>query len=267
MSYEDLLLEKKDSIATITLNVPRKLNAFSPAMRASLVLAVDEIADDNDVRVVIVTGAGRGFCSGEDVSRLQMDIDADASAPISRRERLAVVGEDIACVFPQLNKPVIAAINGPCVGAGFSVALSADIRIASDKAKFGVAQISRALVPDLGMTHFLPAMVGTSLAFELMITGELIDAAEAERLGIVRRVVSHDELMPTVRSLATKIACQAPLAVELTKKILLRKLLEDAGRQLDLETYALDICRQTEDHRNAVLTFLEKQPPPQFKGR
>jgi len=266
MPYQDLLLEKEDAIATITLNVPAKLNAFSPGMRASLVMAVDEIASDDDVRVVIITGAGRGFCSGEDVSRLQMDISADTST-IPRRERLAAVGEDIACVFPQLSKPVIAAINGPCVGAGFSLALSADIRIASNKARFGVAQISRALVPDLGMTHFLPALVGTSLALELMITGEFLNAEEAKQLGIVRRIVTHEELMPTVRTLAARIARQAPLAVELTKKILVRKLLEDAERQLDLETYAQDICRQTEDHRNAVLTFLEKQPPPQFKGR
>ena len=267
MPYEDLLLEKEDSIATITLNVPRKLNAFSPAMRVSLVQAVDEIADDDDVRVVIITGAGRGFCSGEDVSILRTDIDAGTTAPMTRQERLAEVGGDIAFVFPQLNKPVIAAINGPCAGAGFSLALSADIRIASDKARFGIAQVSRALVPDLGMTYFLPALVGTSLALELMITGEFLDAAEAERLGIVRRVVAHDELIPEARALAGKIARQAPLAVELTKKIIVRKLLEEAERQLDLETYAQDICKQTEDHRNSVIAFLEKQPPPQFKGR
>ena len=117
------------------------------------------------------------------------------------------------------------------------------------------------------MTYFLPALVGTSLALELMITGEFLDAAEAERLGIIRRVVAHDELIPEVRALAGKIALQAPLAVELTKKIIVRKLLEDAERQLDLETYAQDICKQTEDHRNSVLAFLEKQPPPKFHGR
>ncbi|MFC1928674.1 enoyl-CoA hydratase/isomerase family protein [Chloroflexota bacterium] len=265
MTYEDLLLEKEGGIATITLNVPEKLNALTENMRISLPLAVDEIAKDDKVRVVIVTGAGRGFCSGADVRRQAARVAGEVTE-VSRHTLLDIVGK-LADIFPKLEKPVIAAVNGPCVGAGFSIAMSCDIRIASDIARFASAFIWRGLGPDTGMTHFLPTTVGTSKALELMFTGEMISAAEAERLGIVSRVVPPDELMKTARELAAKIAQQAPIAVELTKKIVWRGLLEKLTRQLDLETYAQRICLQTEDHRESVRAFLEKRPQPQFKGK
>ena len=274
MDYEDLLLEKEEGIATITLNVPEKLNALTGKMGRSLPLAVDEIAKDDKVRVVIVTGAGRGFCSGADVSGMArgsasggQGTSSGDTAEVSRYALLQVVGWPFADVFPKLNKPVIAAINGPCVGAGFSLALSCDIRIASETARFGAVQIARALVPDAGMTHFLPNVVGISRAMELMFTAEIINAAEAERLGIVSRVVPPDELMKVSRELAARIAQQAPIPVELTKKIVWQGLLDGLTRQLDLETYAQRICRQTEDHRESVRAFLEKQPQPRFKGK
>lgn len=265
MAYEDLLLEKEGGIATITLNVPEKLNAITRKMGMNLPLAVDEIAKDEEVRVVIVTGAGRGFCSGADVSMMQAS--PGERAEVSRYARLQVMGWPFVDVFPKLNKPVIAAINGACVGGGFSLALSCDIRIASEAARFGAAQIARALVPDYGMTYFLPLAIGVSRALELMFTAEIIDAAEAERLGIVSRVVPPDELMKVARELAAKIAQQAPVPVELTKKMVWRSLFDGLARQLDLETYAQPICFQTEDHKESVRAFLEKRPPPQFKGR
>jgi len=262
MDYEDLLLEKDGEIATITLNVPEKLNALTRKMSTNLPLAAEEIAKDDEVRVVIVTGAGRGFCSGADVSAM-----GGGAADVSRYRLLQVTGWPHADVFPQLNKPVIAAINGPCVGGGFSLALSCDIRIASDTARFGVLQIARALVPDYGLTHYLPQAVGISRALELMFTAEIIGAAEAERLGIVSRVVPPDELMKVTRELATKIAQQAPISIELTKKMVWRGLLDNLVRQLDLETYSTRICQGTEDHKESVRAFLEKRPQPPFKGR
>ncbi|MFC1861900.1 enoyl-CoA hydratase/isomerase family protein [Chloroflexota bacterium] len=265
MTYGDLLLEKERGIATITLNVPGKLNALTEKMRMNLPLAVDEIAKDDEVRVVIVTGAGRGFCSGADVTAMAKRSGDGTEIP--RHTRLQILGWPFVDVFPKLNKPVIAAINGPCVGGGFSLALSCDIRIASETARFGVLQIARALVPDFGITHHLPNIVGTSKALELMFTGELISAAEAEQLGIVSRVVPPDELMKAVRELAARIAQQAPIPVELTKKIIWRGLLEDLTRQLDLETYAQQICLGTEDHQESVRAFLEKRPQPLFKGK
>ncbi len=265
MKYEDLLLEKEGGIATITLNAPEKLNALTVNMKNSLPLATAEITRDDNVRVVIVTGAGRGFCSGADVTAMAKSAGGDTGIP--RHTRLQVLGWPFADVFPRLDKPVIAAINGACVGGGLSLALSCDIRIASETARFGVMQIMRALVPDYGITHFLPKVVGISKALELMFTGEIISANEAERLGIVSRVVPPDELMKTARELAVRIAQQAPIPIELTKKIVWRGLLGDLTRQLDLETYSQQICRQTEDHRESVRAFLEKRPQPQFKGK
>jgi len=265
MEYEDLLLEKDDSgIATLTLNVPNKLNALTVKMGMNLPAAVDEVARDDSVRVLIVTGAGRGFCSGADVSAMQAFTGA---AEQSRFNHLQVTGWPAVDAFPKLLKPTIAAINGPCVGAGLSLALSCDIRIASETARFGVAQVARALVPDFGLTCYLPLATGMSNALELMYTAELIDAAEALRIGLVSRVVPPDSLMKTARELASKIARQAPLSVELTKKMVWRGLFDRLARQLDLETDSIRICRQSEDHLDSVKAFLEKKPLPKFKGK
>ncbi len=264
MEYEDLLLEKGDGIATITLNVPEKLNALTSKMSMSLALVTDDIARDDEVRVVIVTGAGRGFCSGADVSAMQARI---APSEVSRFNRMQVMGYPHADVFPRLNKPVIAAINGHCVGGGLSLALSCDVRIASETARLGAAQVARALVPDYGLTYYLPLAIGTSRALELMYTAELIGAAEAERLGIVSRVVASDELMNVTRELATRIAHNPPYSLELTKNMVWRSLFDGLNRQLDLETWAQQICFQTEDHQESVKAFLEKKPLPEFKGR
>jgi enoyl-CoA hydratase/carnithine racemase len=265
MEYEDLLLEKDDcGIATLTLNVPSKLNALTVKMGMNLPLAVDEVARDDSVRVLIITGAGRGFCSGADVSAIQVLTDG---AEQSRFNRLQVTGWPVADIFPRLLKPTIAAVNGPCVGAGLSLALSCDIRIASETARFGVAQVARALVPDFGLTCYLPLAAGMSNALELMYTAELIDAAEALRIGLVGQVVPSDSLMKTARELASKIARQAPLSVELTKKMMWRGLFDRLAGQLDLETDSIRICRESEDHRESVKAFLEKRPLPRFKGK
>jgi enoyl-CoA hydratase/carnithine racemase len=265
MAYEDLLLEKDGQIAIITLNLPQKLNALSRKMTRSLVLAIDEIAKDDEIRVVILTGAGRGFCSGADVSAM---LDRESVAQASRFERFQVLGWPFYDAFPRLDKPVIAAINGPCVGGGFSLALSCDVRIASEAAVFGAAQVARGLVPDYGMTYYLPMVLGVSRALELMFSGAVpIDAAEALRLGIVSRVVPPGELMKAARELATRFAQQAPIPVALTKRIVWRSLFDGLSRQLDLETAAQQICFQTEDHKESVSAFLEKRPLPKFKGK
>ncbi len=264
MNYEDLLLEKKDGIATITLNAPDKLNALTMKMRKSLPLAVDEVAKDDEVRVVIVTGAGRAFSAGGDIEAMKARLSGTLKQ--SRYEHLQLVGY-WADVFPRLDKPVIAAINGAAVGGGFSLAMSCDIRIASQKARFGCLYILRAVVPGGGVTYFLPRVVGTSKALELMFAGELIDAVEAERLGIVSRVVPPDELMKVSQEMATRIAQQPPIALELTKRLVYRSMIEDIARHLDWETYAQQLCFQTEDHKESVRAFLEKRPQPQFKGK
>ncbi|MBM2825540.1 MAG: Enoyl-CoA hydratase/carnithine racemase [Dehalococcoidales bacterium] len=265
MTYGDLLLEKEGHVAIITLNAPEKLNAFTAKMRVSLPLAVDEIARDDEVRVVILTGAGRGFCTGADVSG--MSTRATSPAQISRYTLLQRTGWPFASLFPQLSKPVIAAINGPCAGAGFSLALSCDIRIAAEAARFSSIFVLRGLVPDTAMSFFLPRVVGLSKALELMFTGELITAAEAERLGIVSRVVTDGELMKAARELANRLAQQPPIPVALTKQMVWNSMIAEIHHQLDLETAGQQICWLTEDHKEAVRAFMERRPLPQFKGR
>ena len=267
MEYEDLLLEKEGDVAILTLNVPDKLNAISGKMGRNLPLAADEIAQDDEVRVVILTGAGRGFCSGADVSSMARPAAGGTAEVPSRYSRLQYTGYPFSDVFPKLEKPSIAAVNGACVGGGLSLALSCDIRIASETARFGVAQVARGLVPDFGLTHYLPLAVGVSKALELMYTAEMFDAPEAERIGVVSKVVPLDDLMNAARELAGKIAQQAPLSVELTKKMVWRGLFDGLARQLDLETWSTRICSQSEDHRASVEAFMNKQPPPKYKGR
>ncbi len=280
MAYKDLLFEKReDGVTILTLNVPEKLNALTAGMVGSLAQATEECANDDDVRVVIVTGAGRGFCAGADVSVMggggapassgDSAGDAAPAAPYvpSRSQRLRVTGYPHYDVFPRLEKPVIAAVNGPCVGGGLSLALSCDIRIASDTARFGVAQVARALVPDYGLSYYLPVAVGLSKAAELMFTAEIFGAAEAERIGLVSKVVSGDELMAAVDELATRIAAQPPLSLEITKRMVWISRFDDLIRQVDMETWGTAICSKSEDHKASVAAFLTKQPTPKYTGR
>lgn len=262
MEYEDLLLEKREHIAIITLNVPQKLNALTRNMSLSIGKVAEDIAQDDDVRVVVVTGAGRGFCSGVDVSTM-----AGPASARSRFTRTRVIGYPHCNAFPKLYKPVIAAINGPCVGGGLALALSCDFRIAADTAKFNVAQVSRGLAPDYGLTLYLPLAVGISNALELMCTAEIIGAAEAEKMGLVSKVVPADKLMPAAMELANKIAQQPPFSVEFSKKMVWRDLLAELESHLDMESYASNLCVETEDHKASVQAFLNKQPPPKYMGK
>jgi 2-(1,2-epoxy-1,2-dihydrophenyl)acetyl-CoA isomerase len=264
MEYPDLLVEKKDHIAVVTLNVPQKLNAITKAMTESITRLGADLAKDDDVRVVVVTGAGRGFCSGADVSLIASGGFSEFS---SRFELIQPIGYNHVPVLPGLNKPVIAAINGVCVGGGLSLALSCDIRIASDTARFAVAQVARGLVPDYGLTMFLPLAVGVSNAFKMIYTADMINAAEGKEMGLVSQVVPGDKLMETVMELATKIARNPPYALGLSKLIMWRELVDSLNRKLELETWAQKICFTTEDHKASVQAFLNKLPPPEFKGK
>jgi len=267
MEYEDLSLEKReDGVAILTLNVPDKLNALSRKMSASLVSATDELAKDDDVRVVILTGAGRGFCSGADVSMMAGGTGSAAAERPPRYQRLQATGAPIYDLFPHLEKPVIAAINGACAGAGLSLALSCDIRMASENARFGVAQVARALLPDYGLSYYLPVAVGMSKAMELMFTAELIGAAEAERIGLVSKVVPPDELMKAADELASKIAAQPPISIEFSKRMVWRSRFDALAWQVDMESWGMRICSGTEDFRASVEAFMKKEPPPRYMG-
>lgn len=268
MVYQGLLLEKDAGVATITLNVPEKLNAITREVSMSVGLVADELAKDDGIRAVIVTGAGRGFCSGADVSSMASGGgSASGGHQVSRYQLLQMTGWPHSDAFPHLDKPVIAAINGPCVGGGLSLALSCDIRIASENAFFSVAQVSRALVPDYGMTYYLPLIVGLSKAMELMFTAERFTAAEAREFGMVSQVVPPDKLITAANELAARIAAQPPVSVSLTKRMVWRSMFDGLARQHDLETWATRVAGQTEDHRESVRAFLNKEPIPRYKGR
>ncbi|UCG82203.1 MAG: enoyl-CoA hydratase [Dehalococcoidia bacterium] len=261
MAVEGLVFNKEDGIATITFDRPEKLNAVTEAMRTEVHRIATELRSDDEVKVLIITGAGEAFSTGADASELT----ADYSGPIEPYILKRPLGWWTLPVryFP---KPTIAAIPGVVAGVTFSLALACDFRFASDKARFSMVFIKRGLVPDGGATYYLPRMVGTSKALELMLMGDTIDANEAERLGLVNRVVPHEELMKVTREFAARIASGPSVAIELIKKGVYKGAVGELEAQLDFETLAQRICFQTEDFKEGITSFLEKRQP-KFKGR
>jgi enoyl-CoA hydratase/carnithine racemase len=263
MTYKCLLYEVRDRIATLTLNRPERLNALGDSLRDDLYDAVTKAAADPDVGVLVITGAGRGFCSGGDVKSMsERDQTGQATAT---SERLAPIRDRIILAMRDCPKPVIAAVNGAAAGAGMNLALACDMRIASTAAKFSQAFVKRGLAPDWGGTWFLPRVVGSAKACELIFTGDTIDAAEALRLGIVNAVVAPETLMAEARKLAQKIAAGPPVAIQLAKRAIHNQD-ADLRAALEFETFAQGICRETEDAKEGVKAFIEKRAPV-FRGR
>jgi 2-(1,2-epoxy-1,2-dihydrophenyl)acetyl-CoA isomerase len=263
MEYRDIVYSREGAVATITLNRPDKGNSFSPEMIHSIERAVTDASTDNGVRVLVLTGAGRAFCSGGDVAAM-----ADQSAA-SRAEgtRDAVTeGAPLYGLVHHFPKPTVAAVNGVCVGGGLEIALACDIRIASDKARFSEAFARRGLMPMGGGTYVLPRLVGLDRACMLIWTGDMIDAKEAERIGLVSKVVPQEDLSTAVSELTAKLARAAPLAVRAAKQAVYRGLGTDLDAALD---WAVERNRQlanTDDHREGSRAFVEKREPV-FKGR
>jgi enoyl-CoA hydratase/carnithine racemase len=264
MTYKCLLYEVKDGVATLTLNRPERLNALGDTLREDLQDAVTRAADDPEVRVLIVTGAGKGFCSGGDVKAMNERRESRAGRPLM--EKVAPGRDQTVLALRNAPKPVIAAVNGAAAGAGMNLALCCDIRLASTAAKFAQAFVRRGLHPDWGGTYFLPRVVGTAKACELIFTGEVIDAQEALRLGIVSAVYAPEELMPAALALARKIADGPPVAIRLAKRAIYHSLECDLRQALEFETYAQNICYETEDAAEGIRAFVEKRPPA-FRGQ
>jgi len=264
MIYECLFYEAKDGIATLTLNRPERLNALGGTLRQDLFDAVTRAGADPEVRVMVVTGAGKGFCSGGDVKAMGEAKAAQRERPLI--EKIAPGRDRTLLAMREAPQPIIAAVNGAAAGAGMNLALGCDIRIASTAAKFTQAFVKRGLHPDWGGTYFLPRVVGMAKACEMIFTGEVIDAAEALRLGIVSRVVAPEELMPTAYDVARRIAAGPPVAIRLAKRSLYANEDLDLRGALQIETMAQNICFETEDATEGIRAFGEKRAP-MFKGR
>jgi 2-(1,2-epoxy-1,2-dihydrophenyl)acetyl-CoA isomerase len=264
MTYKCLLFDVKDRIATLTLNRPERLNALGDTLREDLYDAIKKCAADPDVGVLVITGAGRGFCSGGDVKSMNERAHSGAAQPAN--ERWSPIRDRCILAMRDCPKPVIAAINGAAAGAGMNLALACDMRIASSAAKFSQAFVKRGIAPDWGGSWFLPRIVGTAKAFELIFTGDSIDAAEAFKLGILNAVVAPEELMNEAYKLARKIADGPPVAIALSKRAIYHNENVDLRAGLEFETFAQGLCRETEDSKEGVRAFMEKRAPV-FRGR
>jgi len=258
----ELLYEVRDRIATLTLNRPDKLNAFTRAMIERWAWALGEAQRDPEVNVVIVTGAGRAFCAGGDVGRM----GEGTPTPLEHKNHLWEGVHQIPKTLDVMDKPVIAMVNGLAVGAGMGMALQCDLRIASEEAKFATGYVKVGLVPGDGDAFFLPRLVGIAKALELLWTGDFVEAREAERLGIVNKVVPAGDLRQFTWELARRIADGPQIAIRLTKRLAYQSLRLDLRTHLDLASSHMAVVRDTEDHREGVRAFKEKRPA-KFTGR
>jgi enoyl-CoA hydratase/carnithine racemase len=268
MDFEQVIYEKGDGLATITLNRPERMNAFTLQMIREWAEALEDARADPEVRAVIVTGAGPGFCAGVDLRAQPAPSPAGERppSPAERRNWLRDTIHAVARAVALLDKPYIAAVNGPAVGAGMDMASMCDIRIASEAARFSMAYVKMGIIPGDGGCYFLPRIVGVAKALELIWTGDFIDAQEALRLGYVSRVVPPDELMPAVRDFTRRLAEGPAVAIQLAKRLVYRGLEVGLPEALEEATQAMAIVQSTEDAREGPLAYIQKRPP-KFKGR
>lgn len=262
MKYTMLLVEKKEKIGTITFNRPEKLNALNEQSLNEFIEALSDMDRDNEIRVVIITGAGRAFSAG-------LDLDEARKGPSESALQVVPIQGSVAWIphiMRNMKKPIIAALNGLAIGAGFTIALACDIRIASEEAQMSAAFVRVGLIPEFGSTYNLPRLIGVAKACELVFTGKTIGAKEAREIGLVNEVVVRDELEAATYKMATEIAQVAPIALQLAKKALYQGLDSDMATQIQFEQLAQSTCFKTEDFREATQAFLEKRRPL-FKGK
>jgi len=262
MDWEFVLFSKEDGIGTITLNRPESMNALGGNMRAEIFAALEAAVTDSDVRVIVITGAGKAFCAGGDVKEFISGKRADAALPIDQR----LTRDKVVLLIQATGKPVIASVNGVAAGGGCNLALSCDMRIASDRARFGQVYVRRGVHPDWGGVWFLPRVVGYAKAAELIFSGEVIDAKEALRIGLVNKVVPHEELPAATKAFAMRFVKNAPIPIALAKKALQNYSRIDLAQALDHERFAQDFCWNTEDQAEGMKSFMEKRDPI-FKGK
>jgi enoyl-CoA hydratase/carnithine racemase len=262
MNEPQVLYESKDNVAVITLNRPEVKNVFSKEMIGLWHGFLERAREDKEVRVIVLTGNGEAFCSGGDIR----DMAEGRLRSWAMKNFLWEEVHRIALTMENLDKPVIAAINGAALGAGMDMALMCDMRVCSDRAVLAESYIHLGLVPGDGGAYFLPRLVGPAKAIELLLTGDSIEPEEALQLGIVNRVVEHDRLMEETLQLAGKIARKPPLAVHMMKRAVRRARSGGLRLHLDYVSSQLALLSETEDHLEAAKAFLEKRQPV-FSGK
>lgn len=265
---DEIRYEVRDHVATITLNRPERMNSFSDGLLTGWAEALRAAAEDEDVRVVVVTGEGRAFCAGADLKAgedAQLSLGSDVPAAV-RRNSLRFSVHRVPQALEYLDKPYIAAVNGPAVGAGMDMASMADIRIASDRARFGMTYVNVGIVPGDGGAWLLPRIVGVSKALELIWSGDLFDAQAALEMGYVSRVVPHDDLLAETYAFAERLAAGPPLAIQGAKRLVYRGLQQDFMEALESAQAAMTIVQSSEDAKEGPRAFREKRAP-RFEGR
>jgi enoyl-CoA hydratase len=251
VEYKNIVLQKQDKVAVLTISRPKALNALNTETLIELDLAIDEIAKDDEIYAVILTGDGKAFVAGADITEMK-DLD------VMGARKFGNLGNKVFRKLETLEKPIIAAVNGFALGGGCELSMACDIRIASSKAKFGQPETGLGITPGFGGTQRLARLVGIGMAKQLLFTAEIIKADEALRIGLVNKVVEPDELIEEAKALATKIVSNAPIAVKLCKTAINRGLQMDIDTALIYEAEVFGECFSTEDQKNGMQAFVTK---------
>lgn len=261
MAYEMVLIEDRDKVRTITLNRPEKLNALVDQLAEELIAAIEEADRDDAVNVILITGAGRGFCAGLDLTQTR------APSEPSRWQRLDDLGwvGRQALVITGASKPVVAAINGAAAGAGLSIALAADVRLMSDGARVTTGYARRGLSPDGGMSYFLPRLVGLTRAADLILSARDVTAEEALRIGLVAAIYPAETFRDEAQAYAARLAANAPMGMTNSKRLLAQSYANPLATQLRTELTLIKQCFQSEDVKEGLRAFAEKRQPV-FQG-
>jgi enoyl-CoA hydratase/carnithine racemase len=260
---EHLIFEVSEAVATIRLDRPEKLNAFTDEMLQAWLDALDRCQRDDDVRAIVITGTGRAFTTGGDIEGFG---SSASQSPAAMRARVVGGIQRLPRKIAELDKPVIAALNGLATGGGLDIALACDIRFAAESATFAETYVRMGLIPGAGGAYFLPRVVGTSKALELLWSGDFVDAREAERIGLVNKVFPDATLMDETQKFARRVAAGAPLAVQLIKRVVRFGSDKDLATALEIAAANLPIARSSQDHREAIIAYKEKRRPS-FKGK